>query len=88
MELLFSLASTISATWYWRGCSDGACPRALTIVGLLTSRAAGTTWWAMIVLGLVHQLDDDIPLFLGEDANESLVGENGRAARGEVLTLI
>ena len=32
----------------------------------------------------VHQLDADSPLVLDEDANDSLAGEKGHAARGEV----
>jgi hypothetical protein len=35
---------------------------------------------------LVHQLDADSPLVLDEDANESLAGEKGHAARGQVWT--
>ena len=31
---------------------------------------------------LVHQLDADSPLVLDEDANDSLAGEKGHAARG------
>jgi hypothetical protein len=30
----------------------------------------------------VHQLDADSPLVLNEDANDSLAGEKGHAARG------
>ena len=33
---------------------------------------------------LVHQLDADSPLVLDEDANDSLAGEKGHAARGQV----
>jgi hypothetical protein len=35
---------------------------------------------------LVHQLDADSPLVLDEDANDSLAGEKGHAARGQVRT--
>jgi len=37
---------------------------------------------------LVHDLDADSPLVLDEDANDSLAGEKGDAARGEVRTQI
>src|SRR6516165_112410 len=35
---------------------------------------------------LVNQLDADSPLVLDEDANDSLAGEKGHAARGQVRT--
>ena len=35
---------------------------------------------------LVHQLDADSPLVLNEDANDTLAGEKGHAARGQVRT--
>jgi hypothetical protein len=68
-------------------CSASPMPECIRIVGLWTVLANSTTSPGHDRLeALVHQLDADSPLVLDEDANDSLAGEKGHAARGQVRT--